>query len=123
MRAGACEVPAPVRIVERVTPHPAGCGAGGPLAIGRITGGRSMRRIILSVLSVVLAVGVLGPLSGSAPARAADVFPARIALPDGWRPEGMAIGEGAHAFVGSLDRKSTRLNSSHGCIPYGVFLL
>jgi sugar lactone lactonase YvrE len=61
-----------------------------------------MRRIILSVLSVVLAVGVLGPLSGSAPARAADVFPARIALPDGWRPEGMAIGEGAHAFVGSL---------------------
>ena len=68
-----------------------------------------MRRIILSVVSVVLAVGVLGPLSSmqsgaaAAPAQAAaDLFPARLALPDGWRPEGIAIGEGTHFFVGSL---------------------
>jgi sugar lactone lactonase YvrE len=67
-----------------------------------------MRRIILSVVSAVLALAVLGPLSASAPATAArpasaaDLFPARIPLPDGWRPEGIAVGQGARFYVGSL---------------------
>jgi streptogramin lyase len=67
-----------------------------------------MRRSILSLVSVVLALVVTGPFataaaaSGTAPATAASVFPTRIPLPPGWRPEGIAIGDGARFFVGSL---------------------
>src|SRR5687768_18057076 len=43
------------------------------------------------------------------------------------RPEGEAAAEGdadqSHAFGAALDRKSTRLNSSHGYISYAVFCL
>src|ERR1017187_7383586 len=33
------------------------------------------------------------------------------------------IGSGAHPISGPIDRKSTRLNSSHRCISYAVFCL
>jgi sugar lactone lactonase YvrE len=70
-----------------------------------------MRRVILSIVSVAFAVAMAVPISapaagtsatGVTSAAASDLFPARIALPNGWRPEGIAIGEGATFFVGSL---------------------
>lgn len=61
-----------------------------------------MRRIVLSVVSAVLALAAAGPLAPGASAGAGDLFPARIALPNGWRPEGIAIGDGPRFYVGSL---------------------
>ena len=67
-----------------------------------------MRRIILSVACIVLVLAAAGPFAptvpaaAATPARAADLFPARIPLPAGWRPEGIAVGEGTAFFVGSL---------------------
>lgn len=54
-----------------------------------------MRRLalLLSVLTLVLI--------GATPARA-GVFPARIDLPDGFFPEGIATGHGTSVYVGSL---------------------
>jgi hypothetical protein len=52
------------------------------------------RRITLVVTTLVL-------LAAAAPATAAP-FPARIDLPDGWRPEGITVGRGLTAYVGSL---------------------
>ena len=56
-----------------------------------------MRRIftIGGVLAVLLAC-----VLGAAPARAED-FPAVIPLPNGFEPEGIAMGRGATAYVGS----------------------
>jgi sugar lactone lactonase YvrE len=68
-----------------------------------------MRRIILSLVSAALAVAVAGPVGAgttatraTTTAAAADLFPARIALPNGWRPEGIAVGRGTTFFVGSV---------------------
>lgn len=56
-----------------------------------------IRRLALPLV-VLLAAGLL-----AAPAAAAnDRFPATIDLPDGFQPEGIAIGEGPHAYLGSL---------------------
>jgi sugar lactone lactonase YvrE len=49
---------------------------------------------------VVLAALLL--LSPAAPAAATPVFPATIALPAGFQPEGIAIGPGPFAYLGSL---------------------
>jgi sugar lactone lactonase YvrE len=62
-----------------------------------------MRRF---VLSVVLSLAMAGSLLVSTPASAISapdtgLFPARIALPAGWRPEGIAIDD-VSFFVGSL---------------------
>lgn len=62
-----------------------------------------MRRLLVPVLSTVLGVSALtaaAPASGSV----ADdrPFPSRIELPDGFQPEGIAIGPGATAWLGSL---------------------
>src|SRR5687768_18242470 len=52
-----------------------------------------------------------------------------VPIPDrvlrGARGEPVAVLVGAHAFLRALalDRKSTRLNSSHGYISYAVFCL
>src|ERR1017187_5571138 len=41
-----------------------------------------------------------------------------------WRTLGlMLLGGAPGVLIGSLDRKSTRLNSSHRCISYAVFCL
>lgn len=49
-----------------------------------------------------LAGGVLTVLLLSTPAVAAPPFPDTIALPNGWRPEGISLGPGTTFFVGSL---------------------
>ncbi|MGH3023338.1 MAG: SMP-30/gluconolactonase/LRE family protein [Gaiellaceae bacterium] len=55
-----------------------------------------MRR--LAAFAVATAVAVLGGL----PAGAGGGFPERIELPDGFAPEGIAIGRGKTFFVGSI---------------------
>lgn len=52
----------------------------------------------LSVLVVVLAIVVAWP----GPAAAGQSFPASVSLPDGFYPEGIAIGRGHDFYVGSL---------------------
>lgn len=73
-----------------------------------------MRRIILFLVSAALAVTgavvlpVEADMAGSAgthadaTSAAGDLFPARIALPNGWRPEGIAVGRGTSFYVGSV---------------------
>lgn len=55
------------------------------------------RRVGISLLAAVLAVTLVTP--GAA---ASHAFPATIDLPDGFRPEGIAIGPGPFAYLGSL---------------------
>jgi outer membrane protein assembly factor BamB len=58
---------------------------------------RSVRFLANAALAVLLLVSQLVPV-----ARAADPFPASIALPNGWRPEGIAAGRGPVIYAGSL---------------------
>src|SRR5262245_50280136 len=55
-----------------------------------------MRRSLL--LAAACSIAVLAPHA----ALAAPPFPSQIALPTGWRPEGIAIGEGTTFYAGSL---------------------
>ncbi len=55
-----------------------------------------MRRLLIAVTVCLLA------LTMTLPAMAAKPFPEVIPLPDGFRPEGIAIGPGAHFYVGSI---------------------
>jgi sugar lactone lactonase YvrE len=56
-----------------------------------------LRRITLLTVWTALVAFVL-----AAPLGAGSGFPERIALPDGFRPEGIAIGEGTTFYVGSI---------------------
>jgi sugar lactone lactonase YvrE len=64
-----------------------------------------MRRLVTSIVLAILAVGV-GGVAASGVAVAGDrpggAFPENIPLPNGWRPEGIAIGRGTNFYVGSL---------------------
>jgi hypothetical protein len=55
------------------------------------------RRTLLAAAAAAPAALTLG-----APAEAHDAFPSIIDLPNGWRPEGIAIGRGTSFYVGSL---------------------
>jgi sugar lactone lactonase YvrE len=54
-----------------------------------------MRRMLVVVLAAVMAAALGVTAWGAA-------FPARIDLPDGWQPEGIAHGRGNELFVGSI---------------------
>lgn len=56
-----------------------------------------MRRITLLAAWIAVAATVL-----AAPLGASSSFPEKIALPDGFRPEGIAIGKGHNFYVGSI---------------------
>ena len=61
-----------------------------------------MRRLLVSLLAAVLGLTAWTPsASGRAPATDRP-FPAHIDLPVGFQPEGIAIGPGATAWLGSL---------------------
>ena len=60
-----------------------------------------MRRLLVPALTAVLGLGTIAAPSASA-AVADDTFPARIDLPVGFQPEGITIGPGANAWLGSL---------------------
>lgn len=55
------------------------------------------RRTLLAAAVATPAAIALG-----GPAEATDAFPSIIDLPNGWRPEGIAIGRGTSFYVGSL---------------------
>ncbi|MFF5263631.1 superoxide dismutase [Actinomadura viridis] len=52
-------------------------------------------------MTVALTLGLIVPLGGTARAGTASPYPDRIPLPDGFQPEGIAIGPGAVAYLGS----------------------
>jgi sugar lactone lactonase YvrE len=56
-----------------------------------------MRHLTRHTVLVAIAAAVL-----ATPLGAADRFPERIGLPDGFRPEGIAIGKGTTFYVGSI---------------------
>jgi sugar lactone lactonase YvrE len=53
------------------------------------------RRSLLTLLLIVLSVSMLGAVS-------AQTFPDVISLPDGFQPEGIAVGKGSTFYVGSI---------------------
>ena len=62
-----------------------------------------MRRLLVSFLTVALGLTVCTSAPASGRVAAPDrPFPAHIDLPDGFQPEGIAIGPGATAWLGSL---------------------
>ena len=73
-----------------------------------------LRRVGLPLVIVVLAGTQVSPSASASP-----VFPATIALPAGFQPEGIAIGPGPVAYLGSLaDGSIYRANllTGHGTI-------
>ena len=64
-----------------------------------------MRRLLVTSTAVVLGLTLLPPgaaVSGTETPSRPRPFPARIELPDGFQPEGIAIGDGPTAWLGSL---------------------
>src|SRR3712207_3793595 len=64
-----------------------------------------MRRLLVTSTAVVLGLTLLPPgaaVSGTGTPPGTRPFPARIELPDGFQPEGIAIGDGPNAWLGSL---------------------
>ncbi len=60
--------------------------------------GANLKRITILILLLAL----LLPASGNALAKSPAVFPGIISLPDGFQPEGIAIGRGTDFYVGSI---------------------
>jgi sugar lactone lactonase YvrE len=55
-----------------------------------------MRRLILVSLASAISLALIGPVAG------APAFPDQIPVPDGFFPEGIAVGHGHDFYVGSL---------------------
>jgi sugar lactone lactonase YvrE len=67
-----------------------------------------MRRMLVVVVAAVMVVALGVTAWGAA-------FPARIDLPDGWQPEGIAHGRGTELFVGSIPTGAVlRINARTG---------
>ncbi|MEU1308645.1 superoxide dismutase [Streptomyces cinnamoneus] len=90
-----------------------------------MTGPLARRRVLRAgaVLGAAAAAGTLGPVRRAAAAPGAPGEPARwptrFALPDGFRPEGIAIGPGPYAWFGSLGGGSlyrASLATGHGTL-------
>jgi sugar lactone lactonase YvrE len=82
-----------------------------------------VRRLLAPVLTTVLGLGltVASPPAQSAPARDDGPFPARIDLPDGFQPEGITIGPGSNAWLGSLadgDIYRVSLRTGEGAVAF-----
>jgi len=63
-----------------------------------------MRKLTLTLPFILVVVVALGLLAGPAAAAPAGTFPKIIPLPNGFQPEGIAVGRGTEFFVGSLGR-------------------
>ncbi len=81
------------------------------------------RPLTISLAAAAVALGVLGlagPTAADPPDRAdrtGQPFPERIDLPDGFQPEGIAVGRGPTAYVGSLaDGDIARLDLRSGSV-------
>jgi sugar lactone lactonase YvrE len=62
-------------------------------------GGMMQLRKLTPILIMILAATVLFPLAS---VQAGEVFPKVFNVPDGWQPEGIAVGRGSSFYVGSL---------------------
>jgi sugar lactone lactonase YvrE len=67
-----------------------------PIFFRTLNKGRSIRAAVIGVVLLVLIVPAVSP------AFAQDVFPPLIPLPDGFQPEGIAVGRGNTFYVGSI---------------------
>ncbi|MGI5524243.1 SMP-30/gluconolactonase/LRE family protein [Micromonospora sp. CA-259024] len=61
-----------------------------------------MQRLFSLIVVPLLAAATLSTVGSPAVAHPAKPFPARIALPDGFTPEGLTIGHGTTVYVGSI---------------------
>ncbi|MEU4470885.1 superoxide dismutase [Micromonospora sp. NPDC023888] len=61
-----------------------------------------MRKLLSLLLVPLVAAATLTTVGASATAHPTKPFPARIALPDGFTPEGLTIGRGTTVYVGSV---------------------
>jgi hypothetical protein len=70
-----------------------------------------MRRTLTAVVVALAAIPLVAATALASP------FPARIDLPNGWQPEGIAAGRGTTAYVGSLaDGGIARVNLRTGAV-------
>src|SRR4051812_10372759 len=60
------------------------------------------RRRLLALGAAVPAACLVHSRAGSALARSSGSFPGTLELPDGFQPEGIAIGQAPYAYFGSL---------------------
>jgi hypothetical protein len=67
-----------------------------------------MRRLILVSLASAISLALIGPAAG------APAFPDQIPVPDGFFPEGIAVGHGHDFYVGSLLDGARGRNSPAG---------
>ena len=81
-----------------------------------------MRRLLVPALAAVLGLGLTSAAPASAgPAVDEKPFPSRIDLPDGFQPEGIAVGPGATAWLGSLadgDIYRVSLRTGEGAVAF-----
>lgn len=82
-----------------------------------------MRLKLLVLLALAMALAVAGVSGAAAGPRGAggggydDDLPDRIALPDGWQPEGIAAGRGSSLYVGSIPTGTVlRANARTGAV-------
>ncbi|WP_433127547.1 SMP-30/gluconolactonase/LRE family protein [Micromonospora sp. CA-240977] len=61
-----------------------------------------MRKLLSLLLVPLVAAATLATVGAPATAHPTKPFPARIALPDGFTPEGLTIGRGTTVYVGSV---------------------
>lgn len=84
---------------------------------------RLVRTIGPAVLAITLVAGCSGPASDGGPEAlaAASLGPDVIALPDGFRPEGVVAGRGTELFAGSLaDGSIVRVDLRTGSVDVAV---
>jgi sugar lactone lactonase YvrE len=58
--------------------------------------------VLLAAVILAILLALLAVLAIPASARGKQTFPPVFNLPDGWRPEGIAVGRGSSFYVGSL---------------------
>jgi sugar lactone lactonase YvrE len=69
------------------------------------------RTLLTAAVALPTALATSNALAGAASADASNAFPTELPLPDGFRPEGIAIGPGPFAYFGSLaDGRIFRVN-------------
>ena len=70
------------------------------------------RRSCALALAATLATTLVGTAPGGAVAKPDKPYPKVMDLPDGWQPEGIAIGPNKRAWLGSLRRRRASTSSN-----------
>ncbi|MEU0549557.1 superoxide dismutase [Micromonospora sp. NPDC005979] len=78
-----------------------------------------MRRLLSLLVVPLVAAATLATVGPAANAHPGTSFPSRIALPDGYSPEGLTIGRGTTVYVGSVGNGAVwrgDLRTGHGSV-------